>query len=195
MIKKRNFKSIVAVGVIALASATLLAACGSKSTSSKDEINWYTPTEILTLDISKNTDHYSALALGNSESNLLRVDKDGKLQPDLAKKVDVSADGLTYTATLRDDLKYSDGTKLTAEDFVYTWQRMVDPATASEYAYLASDSHLVNAADIIAGKKSVDELGVKAEGEIKLSLLCQILLHNSRVFCHSQTLSHNIRNL
>lgn len=48
MIKKRNFKSIVAVGVIALASATLLAACGSKSTSSKDEINWYTPTEILT---------------------------------------------------------------------------------------------------------------------------------------------------
>lgn len=53
MIKKRNFKSIVAVGVIALASATLLAACGSKSTSSKDEINWYTPTEILTLDISK----------------------------------------------------------------------------------------------------------------------------------------------
>ena len=53
MIKKRNFKSIVAVGVIALASATLLAACGSKSTSSKDEINWDTPTEILPLDISK----------------------------------------------------------------------------------------------------------------------------------------------
>ncbi len=61
-------------------------------------------------------------------------------------------------------MKYSDGTKLTAEDFVYTWQRMVDPTTASEYAYLASDSHLVNAADIIAGKKSVEELGVKAEG-------------------------------
>jgi len=41
----------------------------------------------LTLDISKNSDHYSALALGNSESNLLRVDKNGKLQPDLAKKL------------------------------------------------------------------------------------------------------------
>ena len=76
----------------------------------------------------------------------------------------MSSDSLTYTVTLRDGLKYSDGTKITAEDFVYTWQRMVDPATASEYAYLASDSHLVNAADIIAGKKSVDELGVKAEG-------------------------------
>lgn len=67
MIKKRNFKSIVAVGVIALASATLLAACGSKSTSSKDEINWYTPTEILTLDISKNTDHYSPWRLGTQK--------------------------------------------------------------------------------------------------------------------------------
>ena len=97
MIKKRNFKSIVATGVIALASATLLAACGSKSTSSKDEINWYTPTEILTLDVSKNTDHYSALAIGNSESNLLRVDKNGKLQPDLAEKVDVSADLYSYS--------------------------------------------------------------------------------------------------
>lgn len=47
MIKKRNFKSIIAVGVIALASTTLLAACGSKLTSSKDEINWYIPTQIL----------------------------------------------------------------------------------------------------------------------------------------------------
>ena len=76
----------------------------------------------------------------------------------------MSSDGLTYTVTLRDGLNYSDGTKITAEDFVYTWQRMVDPATASEYAYLASDSHLVNVADIIADNKSVDELGVKAEG-------------------------------
>ena len=76
----------------------------------------------------------------------------------------MSSDGLTYTETLRDGLNYSDGTKITAEDFVYTWQRMVDPATASEYAYLASDSHLVNVADIIADNKSVDELGVKAEG-------------------------------
>lgn len=56
--------------------------------------------------------------------------------------MDVSEDGLTYTATLRDGLKWSDGSDLTAEDFVYTWKRMVDPATASEYAYLATESHL-----------------------------------------------------
>lgn len=168
--KKRTLKHFMGLGLVALASTAVLAACGSnkQASANKEEINWYTPTEILTLDISKNTDRYSSLAIGNSGSNLLRLDDKGELQPDLAEKVDVSSDGLTYTATLRDGLKYSDGTPLTAEDFVYTWQRMVDPATASEYSYLASDSHLANAEDIIAGKKGVEELGVKAEGDNKV---------------------------
>lgn len=153
------------LGAVTLVSATVLAACGgSKSTSNSNEINWYTPTEISTLDASKVTDTYSSIAIGNSGSNLLRRDENGELQPDLAEKVEVSDDGLTYTATLRDNLKWSDGSDLTAEDFVYTWQRLVDPATASEYAYLASDAHVLNADEVIAGTKSVDELGVKADG-------------------------------
>ena len=133
--KNKTWKR-VGLGIVTLVSTAVLAACGSSSSSSSstDEINWYTPTEISTLDISKVTDTYSSIAIGNSESNLYRVDKDGKLQPDLAKSVDVSEDGLTYTATLRDGLKWSDGSEITAEDFVYTWQRIVDPATASEYA-------------------------------------------------------------
>lgn len=94
----------------------------------------------------------------------MRLDDKGNPQPDLAKKVDVSEDGLTYTATLRDNLKWSDGSALTAQDFVYTWQRIVDPKTASEYAYLVSDAHVLNADDVISGAKGVDELGVKAEG-------------------------------
>lgn len=156
----------VSLGAVALFSTVALVACGnsSKSAGSKDTINWYTPTEISTLDISKVTDTYSGMAIGNSGSNLLRQGDKGELKPDLAKSVEVSADGLTYTATLRDNLKYSDGSKLTAEDFVYSWQRIVDPKTASEYAYLADDAHVLNAGDIIAGKKAVSELGVKAEG-------------------------------
>lgn len=165
-----EFKSTwkrVGLGVVSLASAALLAACGnsSSSSSSSNEINWYTPTEILTLDISKNTDQYSALAIGNSSSNLLRVDENGDPQPDLAKSVEISDDGLTYTATLRDDLKWSDGSDLTADDFVYTWQRIVDPATASEYAYLAVESHLENADKINSGEiTDLSQLGVKADG-------------------------------
>ena len=157
----------VGLGAVVLVSTAVLAACGGKSssTSSKtDEINWYTPTEISTLDISKVTDIYSSIAIGNSGSNLLRRNEDGELKPDLAEKVEVSEDGLTYTATLRDGLKWSDGSDLTADDFVYTWQRIVDPATASQYAYLASDAHVLNAAEVINGTKSVDELGVKADG-------------------------------
>lgn len=158
----------ISLGAVTLVSAAVLTACGggsSTTSSSKDEINWYLPTEISTLDISKVTDTYSSIAIGNSGSNLLRRDKNGDLQPDLAAKdIEVSDDGLTYTATLRDNLKWSDGSDLTAEDFVYTWQRIVDPKTASEYAYLVSDAHVLNAEEVINGTKSVDELGVKADG-------------------------------
>ncbi|WP_270300777.1 peptide ABC transporter substrate-binding protein [Streptococcus infantarius] len=157
----------VGLGAVSLALVALLAACGgeNKTAANKNEINWYTPTEILTLDISKNTDQYSALAIGNSSSNLLRVDKKGEPKPDLAKSVEVSEDGLTYTATLRDGLKWSDGSDLTADDFVYTWQRMLDPKTVSEYAYLAVESHLENADKINTGEISdLSQLGVKADG-------------------------------
>ncbi|AND79881.1 peptide ABC transporter substrate-binding protein [Streptococcus pantholopis] len=154
----------ISLGAATLVSAAVLTACGN-STQSSTEINWYTPTEISTLDISKVTDTYSSIAIGNSGGNLLRINEDGEAVPDLAKKVDVSEDGLTYTATLRDDLKWSDGSDLTAEDFVYSWQRIVAPATASEYAYLAVEAHLLNAGDINSGKNTnFDDLGVKADG-------------------------------
>ncbi|WP_312220284.1 peptide ABC transporter substrate-binding protein [Streptococcus parasuis] len=162
-----KWKKLATAG-LAVATLSVLAACGnggSKSSSSDTStINWYTPTEILTLDISKNTDRYSAMAIGNAGSNLLRVDENGKNQPDLAEKVEVSEDGKTFTATLRDGIKWADGSDITAEDFVYTWRRMVDPATASEYAYLVSDAHVLNADEVIAGEKPVEELGVKADG-------------------------------
>ncbi len=164
----KAWKTLTTAGLV-LVTVSTLAACGNTNSASKsgdkNTINWYTPTEIITLDISKNTDRYSAMAIGNSGSSLLRVGKDGKLVPDLATKVDISKDGKTYTATLRDDLKWSDGSKMTADDFVYTWQRMVDPKTASEYAYLTTDAHLQNADKIIAGEeKDLTKLGVKAEG-------------------------------
>lgn len=157
----------VGLGAVALTSTAVLVACGGSKSSDSDKsvINWSIPTEINTLDLSKNTDTYSSIAIGNSGSNLLRLDGKGGTELDLAKKVDVSEDGLTYTATLRDGLKWSDGSDLTAEDFVYSWQRIVDPKTASEYAYLATESHLENADKINSGEeKDLSKLGVKADG-------------------------------
>lgn len=65
---------------------------------------------------------------------LLNVDKDNKIVPGAAETYDVSTDGLTWTFHLRKDLKWSDGTPLTAKDFVYSWKRVVDPNTAAPYA-------------------------------------------------------------
>ena len=60
---------------------------------------------------------------------------------DLAKSIDISKDGKTYNVTLRDGLKWSNGAKLRAADFVYGWQRTVDPKTGSQYAYDLNQSN------------------------------------------------------
>ena len=72
----------------------------------------------------------------------------------------VSEDGLVYTFHIRDNAKWSDGQDLTAEDFEYTFKRLVNPDTAAPYA-LDMGKYLVNGAAIVNGQKSVDELGVK----------------------------------
>ena len=66
---------------------------------------------------------------------LLAFDQSGKPQPGAAESWEVSADGRTYTFKLREGLTWSDGTPLTARDFVESWKRTLEPATASEYAY------------------------------------------------------------
>lgn len=65
---------------------------------------------------------------------LLTVDKDGQLAPGQAETWETSEDGLTWTFHLRDGLKWSDGSDLTANDFVYSWKRVCDPMVAAPYA-------------------------------------------------------------
>lgn len=65
---------------------------------------------------------------------LLAVDQDGQLIPGQAETWETSEDGLTWTFHLRDGLKWSDGSDLTAEDFVYSWKRVCDPMVAAPYA-------------------------------------------------------------
>ena len=65
---------------------------------------------------------------------LLTLDENGQLKEGQAESWETSEDGLTWTFHLRDGLKWSDGTDLTAEDFVYSWQRVCDPNVAAPYA-------------------------------------------------------------
>lgn len=74
------------------------------------------------LDTTILTDQYSYDVAGNVEEGLTRVDSKGNAALALAKSIDVSKDGLTYTVTLKDNLKWSNGDKLTAKDFVYSWK-------------------------------------------------------------------------
>lgn len=106
---------------------------------------------------------------GVPESNVSRdlleglviSDVNGKTVPGVAESWD-NKDFKVWTFHLRKDAKWSDGTPVTAQDFVYSWQRLADPKTASPYASYLQYGHLLNIDDIIAGKKSPDTLGVKA---------------------------------
>ena len=84
--------------------------------------------------------------------------------PGQAASYTVSDDLCVYTFTLRNDIYWSDGQPVTANDFVYSWRRLVDPATASDYGYFL-DGIVLNAAAIQAGEKDKSELGVKAVDE------------------------------
>lgn len=101
----------------------------------------------------------------------MQMDADGQPVPAIAESYEVSDDGLTYTFHLRADAKWSNGTPVTAADFVFGWQRAVDPNNASEYSYMFSDiGQVKNAAEIIAGEKDKSELGVTAVDDTTLQV-------------------------
>jgi len=87
--------------------------------------------------------------------------KDGSVIPGVAESWE-NKDFKVWTFHLRKDAKWSNGQPVTAADFVYSWQRLADPKTASPYESYLQYGHIVNIDDIISGKKSPDTLGVKA---------------------------------
>ena len=93
---------------------------------------------------------------------LMNQDEDGNLVPGVATGFTTNDDKTVYTFTLRDDAKWSNGDPVVAGDFVYAWQRAVDPELSSPYAWYMEITAIQNAADIIAGDKSPSDLGVKA---------------------------------
>ncbi len=93
---------------------------------------------------------------------LLTQKADGTLAPGVATSWEVSDDKKTYTFHLRDNARWSNGDPVTAHDFVYAWRRAVDPKLASPYSGYMRLMSIENAADIIEGKKPLEELGVKA---------------------------------
>ena len=88
------------------------------------------------LDPALNSSVDGACLAANSFSGLFTYDSTGKPVPACAESYEVSEDGLTYTVKLKDGLKWSDGSDLTAADFVYAWQRAASDDTGADYAYM-----------------------------------------------------------
>jgi oligopeptide transport system substrate-binding protein len=101
---------------------------------------------------------------------LMDTDADGKLVPAGALSYTVSDDKLTYTFKLNPASKWSNGRPVVAADYVYGWQRLVDPKLASEYEYYMELAQVKNAAAIGAGKMTPDQLGVKAVDDLTLEV-------------------------
>ncbi|MGB7365432.1 peptide ABC transporter substrate-binding protein [Carnobacterium jeotgali] len=164
-----------------LSTVFLLSACSSNgdtsSTSSSsstndgsgDQVVHYTaPTELSTMDTALITDINSSNYLGHVIEGLLRIDEEGNPVPAIATDEGViSEDGLTYTYTLREDAVWSNGDPVTANDFVYAMQKLVDPDTGASYSYLAET--IKNAPEIMAGETDVSELGVTANGDHEIT--------------------------
>lgn len=92
---------------------------------------------------------------------LVNQDANGNIIPGVATRWQTN-DQKIWTFTLRNDAKWSDGTPVTAQDFVYSWQRLVDPKTTSPFAWFAALAGITNAQDIIDGKAKPETLGVTA---------------------------------
>ena len=116
------------------------------------------------LDPHKTSTVYEAHILRDLFLGLTTEDAKAETIPGAAESWTVSPDGKTYTFKLRADGKWSDGTPVTADDFVFSWRRLVDPATAAEYAYMLAP--VVNAEAITKGEKKPEELGVKAVDDL-----------------------------
>lgn len=159
-----------------------LTACGSNEkkassdTSDKgvvaasQKIDISSPAPLSTLDTTQTMDKNTFTIVQHLFEGLYRFDDDSTPIPGLAEKVDISEDGLTYQFTLKEGIKWSNGEPITAQDFLYSWKKLVTPATIGPNAYLLDN--VKNSKAIRTGEKSVEEIGLSApsDKEFKVEL-------------------------
>lgn len=168
--KKKVFAALLATAM----TATLIAGCGTPGSggsssggggSDEKVFRYSTSTEPTTLDPTKSNcipDNEIQHALTES---LVR-NTGGEVVPGVAESWEVSEDGLTYTFHLNPDAKWSDGEQIKAQDFVYSWQRLMNPDTAAPYAFIGE--YLKNGLAVEKGKMDPSQLGVVAQDDTTL---------------------------
>ena len=164
-----SVKKILALA-LALALALSVGSFAAAESSGK-VLKVHIETEVASLDPQVATDGTSFEVIADFTDGLYQMDANGAPVPALAADTQVSDDGLVYTFKIRDDAFWSNGDPVTADDFVYGWQRACDPAFASEYAFMIYEVALIkNGVAVNKGEMPVEELGVKAVDEKTLEV-------------------------
>ncbi len=172
MNKNKKVSLLIAAALIAVLSGCADQENEQKKENSNDKENQVlhlaADSEMDTMDTTISTTNFTPM--NNVFEGLISYDLTGKLVGADAKSTPkVSEDGLIYTFDIREEANWSNGTPVTAADYLYAWKRMVDPANGSGYAYLFSGI-LKNAEAILAGEKNIDELGVEEVGDKTLKV-------------------------
>lgn len=158
--------------IITIALAVVLAGCSSAEGIYSDKGQVFRkviPQDMASLDTAMVTDTVSFDIFNQVYEGLYSLNDKDEAIPGVAKELPKESNGgKTLTIKLRKDAKWSNGDKVTAHDFVYSWQRALKPDTAAEYAYIMYD--IKNAEEVNLGKKDVDELGVKAVDDYTLKV-------------------------
>ncbi|MEK4862078.1 peptide ABC transporter substrate-binding protein [Staphylococcus sp. FSL W8-0774] len=165
-------KKWITLIVTLIITSSILSGCSNSKSLYSDEGQVFRkviPQDMTTLDTTMISDAVSGDIAGQSFEGLYSMNKHDKAEPAIATSLPKkSKDGKTLTVDLRKDAKWSNGDPVTADDFVFAWRKVVNPKTASEFAYIMSD--IKNADDINAGKKPVKDLGIKALNKYKLQI-------------------------
>jgi oligopeptide transport system substrate-binding protein len=175
--------------LLAVAAAVALAGCQDKvqrpaCPAGQVCLEYGNETEPLTLDPQTANLITEGRIIGDLMVGLTTEAPDGSPVPGVAQSWTTSTDGLTWTFKLR-DAQWSDGTPLTADDFVYSYRRILDPKTASIYAYLVT--LLKNGQAVNDGKAPLSAVGARALDAQTLELtlehpapyLPELLMHQS----------------
>ena len=167
-----KFKKMLAIFLSAALFVTAFAGCGKKKA---DGITVQIGPNPETLDPALNSAVDGGNMLITLFETLLIIDQDNKVQPGQAEKYEVSPDSLTWTFTMRDGLKWSDGTELNAKDFEYTFKRIANTNVAAPYAETVIG--MIEGYKDAIDSKNPEKLNVKASDDgktltIKLAYPC-----------------------
>ncbi|WP_343552740.1 ABC transporter substrate-binding protein [Pantoea sp.] len=146
-------------GILAQSQAAQVPAGTPLSDAQRIVIN--NGSEVATLDPHKAEGVPESNVMRNLLEGLVETDNNGQVVPGVAEKWQ-SEQGRIWTFTLRDNARWSNGKPVTANDFVYSWQRLANPKTASPYASYLQAAHIANVDAVMSGKATLNQLGVKA---------------------------------